>query len=94
MNDNEIVKIVENEQYPSSIIESTVEKILNFSPSTKASFIQWYKTGKLDDFQVEGYNIASLMKEEKLLLIGAYLMMDWLIKDPEKAKASLSQIVQ
>jgi len=85
----EIIKIIKNEQYPSSIIENTADKIINFSDATKASFEFWYKTGKLDDFQVEGYTLGSLINEEKLLLIGAYLMMDWLIKDPEKAKASL-----
>ena len=43
------------------------------------------------DFEAHGYSITSLMEKRRMTYPAALLTIDWLLKEPEKAKLSLSR---
>ena len=51
----------------------------------------WLETGEEDDATVyHGYSINSLKETYGMYFTGAVLTLDWLIREPEKAKAALA----
>lgn len=73
------------------MVEKTLEKIEQFSPIIKDSFQKWAKTGKSSDTAIEGYCFDDLVKKYGMKPVGAFITLDWLIREPEKAKASLAK---
>lgn len=50
----------------------------------------WLETGaEDDDTMYEGYSLNSLKKAYDMYFTGAVLTLDWLIREPEKAKAAI-----
>ena len=50
----------------------------------------WLETGaEDDDTMYEGYSLNSLKQTYDMYFTGAVLTLDWLIKEPEKAKEAL-----
>ena len=45
----------------------------------------------MEDFEAEGYSISGLMQKRGMTYPAALLTIDWLLKEPEKAKLSLSR---
>lgn len=75
--------------YPSYKINSVISKIKNMDDEVKVAFEEWYTTRKIVNVTKEGYSIRELIEKHDMKIVGAYLMMDWLFKDPETAKESL-----
>ena len=69
-----------------------VEKITKLSPEIYQAFEEWFNTGKISEIEVEGYTVASLRaKKKQLNVVGAFLTLDWLKREPTKAKFALNQ---
>lgn len=47
-----------------------------------------------ENYESQGYNIFDLMKSRRMTYPAALLTIDWLIKEPEKAKKSLENGVK
>lgn len=45
----------------------------------------------MEDFETECYSISGLMQKRGMTYPAALLTIDWLLKEPEKAKLSLSR---
>ncbi|MCL2442383.1 MAG: hypothetical protein FWD13_02835 [Treponema sp.] len=74
-------------------VDGVVEKISALAPHIAAAFEEWYNTGLIKEIEVEGYNIASLRaKKKNMNIIGAYLTLDWLYREPEIAKRALEKV--
>lgn len=86
-----IEKILKEEGYPSYLIEQTVAKIDNFQPSIKACFVKWVEDGTCPDIEIEGFTFRRLIEEQDKTPIAAFLALDWLVRDPDTAKVSLSR---
>ena len=72
--------------------DGIVEKISKLAPDIYAAFEAWFNTGVVKEIEVEGYTVASLRRLKKNMnIIGAYLTLDWLRREPERAKSALSQ---
>lgn len=72
--------------------DGIVEQIGNLAPHIAAAFEEWFHTGVVKEIEVEGYTVASLREIRKNMnVIGAYLTLDWLSREPEKAKQGLAQ---
>ncbi len=75
--------------YPSAGARLIADKLAAATPEVRAAFIDWWETGKLPAFAVEGYTANRLVEEHSMRPIAALLTLDWLIREPEQAKASL-----
>ena len=79
--------------YSGSRMESVLELLA--SPSLDAvvrlHLETFLKKGTLDDLTVEGYSVTRLIKEHGMNELAAFLTLDWLKQEPEKAKASLAR---
>lgn len=52
---------------------------------------EWMETGICKDYLVEGFSIFDFQKNRNMKYPAALLTIDWLIKEPEKAKESLKR---
>jgi len=72
--------------------DGVAEKIQKLSPEIYSAFEEWFNTGKISEIEVEGYTVASLRaKKKQMNAVGAFLTLDWLKREPEKAKFALEQ---
>ena len=77
--------------YPEQGSELVAQKILEMQPSLRSEFDQWWNTGIVPTLEIEGYSVAMLMSEHNMNPIAAFLTMDWLLREPEKAITSLER---
>jgi len=85
--------LVEKYDYKNSQVDSVVEQIIEFSPKVTASFEKWVETGMIDDTEVEGFTVKSIIEKKTMKIVAAYLTMGWLEDDPSEAKAFLNEPV-
>jgi hypothetical protein len=69
----------------------TLEDIEKFPKLLRTEFEKFLETGDLPKLEIEGWNLKRLTQEKSLHPIGAFTMLDWLIREPEKAKAALDR---
>jgi hypothetical protein len=94
MLDNKIVRdrLVDDFDCKESQVGGVVEKINKMAPDIYAAFESWFNTGVVKEIEVEGYTVSSLRQKKKNMnIVGAYLTLDWLRREPEKAKFALNQ---
>ncbi len=78
--------------YPTAGARLISEKLMKCNASVRAAFWQWWNTNSLDaNLEIEGYTLARLMDEHGMKPIAAFLTLDWLQREPEKAKESLAR---
>lgn len=77
--------------YPSHMIEKTVEKIEHFQPKIRESFNNWVADGIEPNIEIQGYSFSQLRRDYGMKAIGAFITLDWLIRDPENATRSLKR---
>jgi hypothetical protein len=62
------------------------------TPVVQEAFEKWWRGGGLDPrLEVKGYTLKRLIEEYGFGPIAAFLDMDWLIREPEKAARALSE---
>ena len=67
-------------------------KLRNISQELTPILDAWLKEGiESSDVQYHGYSINSLMKKDGVKFTGALLTLDWVIRDPEKAKSVIEK---
>ena len=59
-------------------------------PELKKLFAAWFKTGKTPECFVEGVSFDILVKTFRMNPVNAFLTLDWLKREPKKAKRALS----
>ena len=89
MNKEQIEQILEEEGYPAFMVDRTIEKIDKFCPLVKSAFGKWVLTKKCENIIVEGYSFSSLMEKYGMTPVRAFITLDWLSREPGRAKASL-----
>ena len=94
MERNDIYKILKEQGYPEFMLEKTYNKIMNLQPTVANAFDQWINHGIIPDLEIEGYTYTHLVENMNMKPIGAFLTLDWLIREPERAKLALSQGVK
>lgn len=66
--------------------------LLNLSEPLKSLLKAWLENEKhQSDYAVAGFSVSELQKERGMNYPAALLTIDWLIKDPENAKRSLTK---
>lgn len=83
-------KLIDDLDVPKSAVEGIIEKVKKLQPDIAASFEKWFESGAIDTIEIEGYTLEKLMSERKMNIVSAYLMLDWLRRDPAVAKNALN----
>ncbi|MGE5653141.1 MAG: hypothetical protein ACM3ZQ_02580 [Bacillota bacterium] len=77
--------------YPARGAALVAEKLMKLHPELEAQFVIWWHNGSLPRVTVEEYTVERLMHEHSMNPIAAMLTLDWLLREPEQAKASLKR---
>jgi hypothetical protein len=92
MKANELIPRLINEfGYPPQGAQIIADKLANSTSQIQTIFNKFWEDGNVPDIEVEGYTISDLTEEHGMKPIAAFLTLDWLIREPEKAKASLQK---
>jgi len=75
--------------FPPTGAQLVTDKLVASQPVIKAAFLKWWQTGEFTPLEIEGYTWESLMEKHSMKPIAALLTLDWLLREPEKAGASL-----
>lgn len=89
--DTLLTRLTKEFSYPESGARIVAERLVACAPQVKNAFGIWWQTGELMDLQVEGFTAQRLVEEHGMKPIAAFLTLDWLVREPEKARASLSR---
>lgn len=65
------------------------KELLGLDERLKGAFSLWMDKDKEIDFTIEGVCLSNLKAKFKMTYPAALLTMDWVIKEPEKAKNAL-----
>lgn len=77
--------------YPQSGAQLIADKIERLRPELHEAFGLWWNTGEMPVVEVEGYTVARLVKDYSLNPLAALLTLDWLLREPEAAKATIGR---
>lgn len=91
MTNEQLSLLLKEEGYPAHMIANTIMKLNNLAVPIKSSFENWYQTGIIPADKIDGYDFLVLTHSFHMKPVGAFLTLDWLIKEPEKAKIALSK---
>ena len=85
-------RLINDFDYPEKNVDLVADKITAMSPNVYVAFETWFNTGNITDIEVEGFNYAAVKaKDDKMNPIAIYLTLDWLTREPERAKAALAR---
>ncbi|MBD5316481.1 MAG: hypothetical protein HDS11_02260 [Bacteroides sp.] len=85
-----IAKKLISQDYNSKIAPMVAAEIVNVDNQLNPLVEKWLN-GESEDYVSQGYSILGLMKSRGMTYPAALLTIDWLIKEPEKAKQSLEK---
>lgn len=71
--------------------ELIADKIESLQPRLREAFESWWETGELPAVEVEGYTVERLVREHSLKPLAALLTLDWLLREPRVAKATIER---
>jgi len=86
-----VAGLVERHGYTQVGAVVVAARLLSLQPQLQEEFERWWDTGAIPTLDVEGFTADRLMREQDLKPIAAILTLDWLIREPEKAKAAILQ---
>lgn len=82
--------LVENKKLDEVQVERVSEKIEALSPDIRKALENWIETDALSSPVYSGHDVNSILKAQPHLnVLGAYLALDWLRRDPAAAKKSI-----
>lgn len=76
--------------YNPKTADIVANELMKVSPKLLSCVNEWL-SGDEVDHECNGYSIKSLMDSRQMTYPAALLTIDWLIKEPEKAKKSLEK---
>lgn len=77
--------------YSPASAKITALDLIGCSPTVWDGFSSWWQTGEFGPPEVEGFSSAQLVRDHSLHPPAAFLMLDWLLRDPSAAKAALTR---
>ena len=90
MEKEEMIQILQDKfNYPKGGATLIAEKISQFQPELLQMFTTYIKKAEIPLISVEGYDFDDLINQYKMTPIAGFLTLDWLMREPEKAKQCL-----
>lgn len=83
--------LLQRNGYSGVALASVAPKIERMEPQLQQELLRWEEIGDFPDREIEGFTVAGLVENVGLHPIGAFLMMDWLLREPNEAKYALAQ---
>lgn len=77
--------------YPPGGARLVAQRLAASAPAVQAAFREWLENGAIPDLAVEGYTLSMLMGQHGMAPIAALLTLDWLLREPAPARASLAK---
>ena len=90
MERTKIIELLNEHGYPTFMLDKTADKVECFSPLLMEAFEYWAKYGIEPSFAIKGYSFASLIEKFKMNPIGAFITLDWIMREPDKAIEKLN----
>lgn len=81
--------LIREYKYPPTGAVMVAEELLNCAPDLCAAFDDWLNSCELPTIEVEGYSVNKLMTEHSMTPVAAFLTLDYLRREPDRAKSSL-----
>ena len=91
MNRDTLLGLLKEERYPEYMIDNTIAKLEHLQPNIASIFAEWATTGKIPEISIEGYTFSTLTHNFGMKPIGAFLTLDWLVREPQRARAALKK---
>lgn len=86
-----LTDILKQQGCPAFMIEKTIEKLAHLSPVLQEAFTLWVMHGIKPSITLEGYSYTSLIEQFHMKPVGAFLTLDWIVREPEEAVKSLKR---
>ncbi len=96
MDKNNVTKIlVEREGYTEKRAILLANECQNISEELRPLFEKWLQNASdMGDYTTHGYNLLNMMQQRGMHYLAALLDMDWLLKEPEKAKPVIDSFMK
>lgn len=96
MDKNNVTKVLtEREGYTQKRAVLLANECQNISEELLPLFEKWLQDASVkEDFIVQGYSLLNMMQQREMHYLAALLDMDWLIKEPEKAKPVIDSFMK
>lgn len=96
MDKNNVIKILTGrEGYTPKRAILLANECQNISEELLPLFEKWLQDASTkEDFTVQGYSLLNMMQQREMHYVAALLDMDWLIKEPEKAKPVIDSFMK
>lgn len=91
MTRDRIMMLLCSQDYPEFMLEQTADKIEHLTPQISSAFEEWEKFGTEPTIEFCGYTYTKLVENFGMKPIAAFLALDWLSREPEKASAALKR---
>ncbi len=91
MNTSKTVQLLMERGYTEHNAQLVAKEITNLHKELIPLWQIWVTNGTCSDYEQDGYSIKGLMKKLSMQFPAALLTIDWLIKEPEKAKVALKR---
>lgn len=91
MKREQIIEILKEEAYPEYMIEQTADKVEDFESEIISAFEQWHLDGTIPSIALEGYTFQELVSLFGMKPVGAFITLDWLKREPERASKALEK---
>lgn len=91
MDRNILLDLLKEENYPTNMVDSTIKKLEQLQPDIKSAFMLWMSDGNNPTITIEGYSFIDLTSKYGMTPIGAFITLDWLKRNPEKASKALKR---
>ena len=72
---------------------SAAAKLSALQPALQEAFLRWWETAELPEMEVEGYTAQELIEDKGMMPPAAILALDWLMRQPDVARAALERKV-
>ena len=88
---NKIYEALIENGYSEKSANLVLNELAQLSAPLNDCLVEWIETGNCKDYAVDGFSIFDFQENRKMKYPAALLTMDWLIKEPEKARESLKR---
>ena len=93
MEETDIRQILCNRNYSDMTAALVAKELMKIEDDLKPLLQSWLQDDSNNqDYFIAGYSISQLQKERGMTYPAAILTIDWLMKDPDKAKVSLNNL--
>lgn len=82
--------LIERLNYSEKAAVTTINDVRRMVPEVRKAFLVWFTTGKKPQGELCGIHYNNLVVYRKMNPVAAFLAVDWYVKDPKAAYATIA----